>query len=167
MRGRGLAVLALAAATLACGPGSSPASPTSSPPAAATFTPVSTALPAPSADVVLVVDPERPTVGETVAVTVTLRNTSDVMLGLPLYRLGIEQPADAPVLEPAAPGPVEHHLGLGRGESDTALFSLRVVRPGRAALDATVGVEVHWDYPGPASWMTFGSEEVVVEVIAP
>jgi hypothetical protein len=104
-------------------------------------------------------------VGESLWVTATLRNEGWALIGLPLYRLQIDQPVDQPSLEPAAPEPIEHHLGLGQGESDAATFTLQAVRPGHARLWASVSIEVHEGFPGPAYWSHAGSQRLEVEVV--
>jgi hypothetical protein len=90
-------------------------------------------------------------VDDTVIVTLTLRNTGCVGLGLPQYRLYVEPDAESPV-DPSRLQPVEHSRMVKPGASDAAEFTLRAVQPGRAILRGTASFEVHLDYPGPAYW---------------
>lgn len=118
-----------------------------------------------AATVILTPSTTRLQVGQSLVVTVTLHNEGEAMIGLPLYRLYVDQPTDRPLLEPLAPEPVEHYLRLDRGESDCATFVLRAARTGRVQLSASVGVEVHVGHPGPTRWNSVGSQRLEVEVV--
>jgi uncharacterized repeat protein (TIGR01451 family) len=91
-------------------------------------------------------------VGELVTVTTTLFNRGCTLMGIPYYRLYVESEEPEPIFDPSHPEPVSHELGIGRGQSDTAEFVLKAVRPGQATLRGTASFEVHLGYPGPAYW---------------
>jgi len=102
-------------------------------------------------------------VGESVTVTATLRNVGCAMVGLPKYTLSIDSEG-ASILEPDDPEPVEHHLPIRTGESDTGEFGLVAVSPGSASLTGAASFEVHLDYPGPAYWSSAGSSRLKITV---
>lgn len=103
-------------------------------------------------------------VGDVVTVTATLANQGCVALGLPQYRLAIQPAGAQPPFDPPNPEPVVHNLGVGIGQSDKADFTLRAVAPGQATLSATTSFEVHYGYPGPATWGGAAAAPLVVNV---
>jgi DNA/RNA endonuclease YhcR with UshA esterase domain len=105
-------------------------------------------------------------VGDIVTISVELVNQGCAMVGLPLYRLSVQSDGPEPILEPEEPEPVEHTLGLDRGESDAAAFALRAVKAGRAAVSARASFEVHLGYPGPAYWSSSSAGEPMVITVA-
>ncbi len=110
-------------------------------------------------------DPLLP--GDTVTVTLTLKNNGCAMLGLPLYRLNIQSGGNANALEPLDPEPLMHSLAVQPGQSDSAQFSLQGANPGQAALSASASYEVHLGYPGPAYWGYASSAELTLTVSPP
>jgi hypothetical protein len=119
----------------------------------------------PRASLRIEMDSTKSRVGETVAVTVRLKNEGRIGLGLPQYRLYVEAEQELPVLEPRNPASVEHYLQVGAGQSDSAVFELQAARAGRAALRASVSYEVHMGYPGPAYWGGASAGPIVLTVL--
>lgn len=103
-------------------------------------------------------------VGETVTLTATLSNEGCANLGLPLYRLYIENHETASVFDPDPPEPVTHYLGIPPGASDQVEFVLTAASPGRATLRVTVSFEVHLGYPGPAYWSGSSTQPLEIQV---
>ncbi|GAB4196067.1 MAG: hypothetical protein OHK0022_13290 [Roseiflexaceae bacterium] len=88
-------------------------------------------------------------VGQTLTVVATVYNQgSGVSFGLPQFRLriqdqqGIEQDQTNPIVTPARPDPIVHYLGIGPGQSDSAVFTLQAARPGAVVLNLWVSGEV-------------------------
>jgi hypothetical protein len=81
------------------------------------------------------VDPPQPVVGDPVRVTVTIRNVSSGLAGLPQYALY----GEAPFLE-GDPPPIVHYLSLG---TDRVTFDLRAAHAGTAALKLGVSYETN------------------------
>ncbi len=102
-------------------------------------------------------------VGDTVTVTLTLRNTGCVGLGLPQHRLYVEPDAESPV-DPSRLEPVEHSRMVKPGDSDAAGFALRAIQPGRVTLRGMASFEVHLEYPGPAYWGSSSTGPLVLTV---
>ncbi|MBE2220950.1 MAG: hypothetical protein IAF02_05390, partial [Anaerolineae bacterium] len=94
------------------------------------------------------VEPTAVSTNDTFTVTATLKNSGCANIGLPYYRLT----ASPALIDPAAPDPITHYLGLGPGDSDSAAFVVTAVSPGAITLNASVSFEVHLGYPGPAYW---------------
>ena len=104
-------------------------------------------------------------VGETVTVTVTLRNEGCLTLGIPQYRLKIEPAEEESIFDPSQPEPIVHSLGVSPGQSDVAEFVLRAVKSGQATLSASASFEVHIGYPGPAYWGASNTEAPLVVIV--
>ena len=86
------------------------------------------------------------------------------MLGLPKYYLRAESGEPHSILDPGEAEPITHSLGLDRGESDSADFTLRAVGSGQATLKAWVTFEVHLGYPGPAFWSGSSARPLSISV---
>lgn len=52
----------------------------------------------------------------------------------------------------------------GSGEMDSAVFTLQAINPGTVILWVNATGEIHYGYPGPATWGGGGSEPVIVTV---
>jgi hypothetical protein len=105
-------------------------------------------------------------VGETVTLTAALSNDGCADLGLPLYRLYIENHGTASVFDPDPPEPVTHYLGIPPGASDAVEFVRTATSPGQATLRVTASFEVHLGYPGPAYWSGSSTEPLEFQVTA-
>lgn len=112
----------------------------------------------------LSVSTESLKVGDTVTVTVTLKNEGCVGLGLPQYRLRIQPDGPDPIFSPQNPEPVVHYLAVGPGESDSQEFVLTAVASGGATLNGSASFEVHLGYPGPAHWGYAGTAPLSLTV---
>jgi hypothetical protein len=126
-----------------------------------TFLPIVMAPPCETHTAVLNLDiePTAVSVNDTLTVTATLENSGCANIGLPQYRLT----ASPELVDPAAPDPITHSLGLGPGDSDSAEFVVTAVSPGTLTLNSTVSFEVHLGYPGPAYWGAAGtSKEITI-----
>ena len=108
----------------------------------------------------------RVSVGQTVRVRLTLRNTGSIGLGLPQYRLQVADAADVGTLGPASPEPIVHSLMVQTGGEDSAEFTLSAMAPGEATVRGWVSYEVHLGYPGPAYWGSASSGSVLVSALA-
>ncbi|MFO7682077.1 MAG: CARDB domain-containing protein [Chloroflexota bacterium] len=93
-------------------------------------------------------EPTAVSVNDPLTITVTLENVGCANIGLPKYTLT----AAPPLVDPAAPEPIIHYLGLGPGDSDSVEFVVTAVSPGSFTLNANASFEVHLGYPGPAYW---------------
>lgn len=106
-------------------------------------------------------------VGETITVTVTLRNEGCGRLGMPQYWLGVKSAKEESIFDPSQPEPVVHYLAVPPGQSDMAEFVLRAVESGQATLAASTSFEVHLGYPGPAYWAGSNAKEPLVVIVKP
>lgn len=113
----------------------------------------------------LSVSTENLKVGDTVTVTVTLKNEGCVNLGLPQYRLRIQPDGPDPIFSPENPEPVVHYLSVRPGESDSQEFVLTAVASGGATLSGSASFEVHLGYPGPAYWGYAGTAPLSLTVV--
>jgi hypothetical protein len=104
-------------------------------------------------------------VGQTVRVRLTLRNTGSIGLGLPQYRLQVEDATDGATLDLVPPEPIVHSLMVQPGDDDGAEFLLLALAPGEARVRGWVSYEVHLEYPGPAYWGSASSSQVQVSVV--
>ena len=104
-------------------------------------------------------------VGEELTVTIILRNTGCLSLGLPQFTLIIEQDENIIVFE--NPAPVVHSLGVPPGGQDKAVFLLEARAAGEIQFKPLVSFEVHVDYPGPAYWGAANGPSAPFRVIPP
>lgn len=142
--------------------------PTVSPADPATPAPTDTANPAcktHTAAMELTVSATEVEVGDVLVVTLVLRNEGCLALGLPQYRLFVEQREDGLVVD--APAPVVHSLAVPPGGSDQAVFELVAKAPGDLALSGSGSFEVPVGYPGPAYWGAAGTGETVPVLVGP
>lgn len=109
--------------------------------------------------------PAQVSVGETFTVTVILTNQGCGLAGLPQYRLRATPLDTAAMLLPTDPEPQTHSLGLNAGQSDRAEFRLQAAAPGKIQLDASVSIEFHLGYPGPAFWWSASAAAVVIHIL--
>ncbi len=101
-----------------------------------------------TANLTLDYEPTAVSVNDPLTITVTLENVGCANIGLPKYTLT----ATPSLVDPAAPEPIIHYLGLGPGDSDSVEFLVTAVSPGSFTLNANASFEVHLGYPGPAYW---------------
>lgn len=92
-----------------------------------------------------------PQLGGHITATVSLTNTGDCMMGLPLYTLNVANIHPVAVFEESE-NPVLHSRAIYSDEVDSADFRLLVANTGIFTLTAHASFEVHVGYPGPAYW---------------
>jgi hypothetical protein len=128
-------------------------------------TPTRTPLPPPDIRFEVRVSKATVSVGDVVHVDLVARNAGQGLAGLPQYRL-LLRPASSPiVLRPAAPPPVTH-ASVAPGATDTVRYTFVAACPGTVDLLASLSYEVHFGYPGPATWWS-NSASAQLQVLAP
>lgn len=113
------------------------------------------------------------TVGETVSVV-----GQSVDIGLSYYRLFARDGGKSEPVEIAqvtydnkpkpSPGTSEIlEVVSAKGELWRVVFVLRARAPGTAQVSISATGEVHYGYPGPATWSGGGSESILIAVVSP
>jgi len=140
------------------------------PPAAPTYGPDSGDQPTRVVDPYVTVCADRATlaVGETLTLEV-----QSFDIGLPYFRMSVAAGTERPVeigvttyMGPMTPGAPFTGLELlaATGTMSQAEFTLRALQPGTYSLTVLVNGEIHYGYPGPASWSAITSPTVLIQV---
>jgi hypothetical protein len=118
-----------------------------------TATPTATVMPTcehSTAMAIALSDP-APELGQRITATVSLTNTGDCMVGLPLYTLDVANAHPVAVFEESE-NPVLHSRAIYSDEVDSVDFRMLVANTEVFTLTARASFEVHVGYPGPAFW---------------